>query len=116
MHAILEALDQEPLKVLHTALRQFGAFQRLVQTKYLPRAQPCPISMDTQEAQEAVEVDESRMEAAAQTWAGLSEKERQIVQKVTDRICGDGQGEELAYDLDIRVQPDEEEQESECID
>lgn len=63
------------------------------------------ISLDTLEVQEAVEVADNRIEAVARTWARLSEEERQTVQKVTDRICGNGQGEELAYDLDIRLQP-----------
>jgi hypothetical protein len=34
---------------------------------------------------------------------------------VTDRICGDGQGEELGYDLDSHMQPYEESDEEKSM-
>jgi hypothetical protein len=64
--------------------------------------------LDSQEAQEAAQVDESRMTGATWTWARLSNEERQIVRDVTDKICGRGEGEELAYDLEIRIAPNQQ--------
>lgn len=115
--AILEALDRESLPELRGLLSALNGqpFEQLIWDKYVPRPESEAASLQpgTVEAQEAVEVDEKRMAAAASTWSRLSQQERQIVQEATDRICGNGQGEEVAFDLDIRIQPDEEdEQES----
>src|SRR5581483_1313404 len=107
MDAILEALEREPLELLHKALLRPKVFQRLVRAKYLPRPESHNqlLYPDSHEAFDAAILYNKRKEAAARTWVRLSEQERQTVQEVTDRICGDGRGEELAYDLDIRVQP-----------
>jgi hypothetical protein len=105
--APLEALDRESLPELRRLLRSPSgeAFERLLRDKYLPRpeSEGASLQPDCQEAQEAATADEKRMEAAAWTWARLSDQERQILQEVTDRICGDGEGEELADELEIRL-------------
>jgi hypothetical protein len=54
-------------------------------------------------ANEASILEERRMDGAARTWARLSEDERHTVQEVTERICGNGEGEELADELEIRL-------------
>jgi hypothetical protein len=105
--AVLEALDREPLTELRRSLSSPNGelFEQLLRNKYLPRpeSEGAALQPDTLEAQQAAEVDERRMERAASTWARLSAQEHQVVQEVTDRICGTRQGEELAYDLDIRL-------------
>jgi hypothetical protein len=105
--AVLEALDREPLTELRRSLSSPNGelFEQLLRNKYLPRpeSEGTALQPDTMEAQEAAEVDDRRMKRAASTWARLSAQEHQVVQEVTDRICGTGQGEELAYDLDIRL-------------
>ena len=105
MDAILEALDRESLKLLCRALRRPEALERLIWAKYLPRPELGAISLDSQEAQEAVAVEERRMQAAAWTWARLSTQECQTLRALTDKICGNGQGEELAEELDMRIPP-----------
>jgi hypothetical protein len=104
MDAILEALEKEQLSRLHDLLRQPPAFERLVKEEYLREGAAEELKPDTEESQEAASVDEKRMERAAWTWGSLTESERQIVRTITDKICGADQGEELAYDLDIRLQ------------
>ncbi|HEY6154715.1 MAG TPA: hypothetical protein VIW07_13325 [Candidatus Udaeobacter sp.] len=72
-----------------------------------PREVGVPPQPDSQKAQEAASADEKRIEGAAWTWGKLTGSDRQIVREVTDRICGDGKGEQPADGLNIRLQPEQ---------
>jgi len=104
MNAILEALDREPLEVLHKTLRRLEVFQRFVQAKYLPRPESDSqsLSADGQEALEAVMVDEKRISAAAWSWRRLSEEERRVVLQVAEKMWP-GDYERLEEEMSLRL-------------
>ena len=104
MDAILEALDREPLEVLHKALRKPEVFQRFVREKYLPRpvSESQSLHPDSQEVLEAAIVDERRMIAAAWSWRRLSEQERKILLQVAGTLRP-GDCERLEEEMTPRV-------------
>lgn len=108
MHEILEAMEREPLPALKTLLskNQGEPFQRLIRQKYLEGQNPHEeesLSPDSQESQEAVEVDERRLDNGAWVWGKLSPEERQSLLKATETIYGPNQGEELELSLAMRL-------------
>jgi hypothetical protein len=108
MNEILEALEREPLSVLKTLLSsaQGRPFQNLIRQKYLEGEDPQPdkeLSPDSQESQEAVVVEERRLDNGAWVWGKLNPEERQSLLKATEAIYGPNQGEELELSLTMRL-------------
>ena len=83
-------------------------FERLVLNKYLEGKKPQSweeqeLQSDSQDAQEAVKVDERRLTHGAVVWKKLSPEERQSLVRATSVIYGPSQGEELEQSLTMRI-------------
>ncbi|HZS18076.1 MAG TPA: hypothetical protein VFA51_09115 [Candidatus Udaeobacter sp.] len=110
MNAILEALEGEDLPAVKRLLEKHNGepFEHLVLDKYLEGNKPVSwkeqeLSPDSQEAQEAAQLDERRLVHGAVVWQKLSPDERQSLVKATSAIYGPSQGEELEQSLTMRI-------------
>jgi hypothetical protein len=110
VNQVSEALENEHLPIVKKLLGTSDGkrFEKLVLNKYLEGHKPQnwpeqELSPDTQEAQEAVRLDERRLLHAAVVWRNLSPEERHALLKATEAIYGLGEAEELEQLLLMRL-------------